>query len=109
MQRAVIGINVSTLTSSAHYDSKTGTVSILESVAVASINRGSVSEGVLKVGDVITSLTIHGKTYEITRTFMLSDALLCARLGDEITFHVIRNGIETTLTVTIDQNSIYSY
>ena len=109
MQRAVVGINVSTVASSAHYDSTTGTVSIMETVAVSSVNRGSVSEGVLKVGDIITAITIHGETYPITRTFMLSDTLLCARLGDEITFHVIRNGVEMTLSVTIDLSSIYSY
>ena len=109
MQRAVVGINVSTVASSAHYDSTTGTVSIMETVAVSGVNRGSVSEGVLKVGDIITAITIHGKTYPIPRTFMLSDTLLCARLGDEITFHVIRDGVEMTLSVTIDLSSIYSY
>lgn len=109
MQRSMIGLSVGTLASSAHYHPETGTVSVDETVSVTKVSRGSLCEGLVYVDDIVTGITINGAYYPIHRTFMLTDALLCARLGDEITLHLIRGGAEHTVTVTVDQSSIFSY
>ena len=109
MQRVMVGLTVGTKTSSAHYHPDTGTVTVEETVVVSSVARGSICEGFIFAGDIIEGVTIKGKDYAITRTYMLSDALLNARLGDNIVLHIIRGGVEMNVTVTVTQNAIYSY
>ncbi|MCD8205626.1 MAG: S1C family serine protease [Clostridia bacterium] len=56
-----------------------------------------------KEGDLIEHLTITSQSGEvredldIDRLYLISDALISARMGDEVTFTVKRGGVETTL------------
>ena len=109
MKRAMIGLTVRTLSSSAHYNTETGTITVLETVTVTNINRGSLVEGKMQLGDILTAVTVEDQTYQVTRSYMFSDALLAAKVGDTVTLHIIRDGVAQTVTVVIDQNSLYTY
>ena len=41
---------------------------------------------------------INGKEYTLSRSFNIADMLLTIRQGDSITFTVLRNSTQTTLT-----------
>ena len=96
-----------------HYDDDLGRVIIEEKVCISSITENSLaerynsqntgSENIFKVGDKLVSVTIsqRNKTYNITRTFNLSEALLNARIGDELVFKLDRGGSEIEVRVLL--------
>ncbi len=47
----------------------------------------------LKKDDIIKSVTLNGKKYEIYRQFQISDLLLNARVGDELKIGYLRGGV----------------
>ena len=61
---------------------------------------------VLKEGDVIRSITIGEKTYEVTRIFHIVDIMLNARVGDTVTIAVVRDGTEQSVSLTIKESSL---
>lgn len=82
---AHLGVTVRAKNSRYVYDAATGNGAIKEDVTVDEINAGELFEkSGLKVGDLITSITLNGKTYEITRIFKMTDVLLNARAGDTL-------------------------
>lgn len=84
-------------------------VVIREDVVIDSLTEGSLTDGVLKVGDLIRSLTVGGKTYEATRSFVIVDAMLNARVGDTVTVTFEREGETLTRTFTITENDVTVY
>ena len=92
VQRAVLGITVSALDSKAVYDSETGLVSIVETVSVYDISKGSLIEGILEVDDVLVSAVLNGVTTEITRQYQILDLMLDVRVGDVVTVNIFRDG-----------------
>lgn len=101
VMRVLIGVNVIVKSASAVYDTETGKVLKVEEVAVDSIVSGSASDGALLVGDVITSVTVDGQTYEVVRTFNVIDIMLTARQTSTVVFHVIRDGVSQDVTVDV--------
>ena len=104
--RCIIGITVKATTSRAVFDDDTQEAIILEDVSVESITDGSLADGVLASGDLLRAVTINGKKYEITRTFIVVDAMLSARVGDTVTFTIERNGETIEKSVTIAQSGL---
>ena len=88
------------------YDTETGKVHIVESVAVKEVGSTSPALNVLKEGDVIRSITIGEKTYEVTRIFHIVDIMLNARVGDTVTIAVVRDGTEQSVSLTIKESSL---
>lgn len=107
-RRAMLGVTYSTTASSASLNEK-GKLIITEEVTVASVSNGASADGKLKVGDVFKSITINGKTIEITRSYILNDLLLTVRKGDAITLRVFReqSGEDTDVTITFDQDDYF--
>lgn len=92
VQRCTIGINVTATSSSSvqKYTQNGLKTSTVEVVAVGSITSGSVSDGVLEVGDILKSATIlkpngNSTSITITRTFHLVDFCLNLEVGDQLT------------------------
>ena len=108
VQRAMLGIT-SAKTKSVASLNDSGKLVITEDVTVASISSGAAADGKLKVGDVFKSITIGGKTTEITRNYILNDLLLTVRKGDTITLKVFReqSGEETNVAITFDKDDYF--
>lgn len=90
-----LGVTVSSVNSRYVYDAATGGGSIREDVTVKEITSGGLFEtSGLQVDDIITSMTLNGKTTYITRQFKMTDVLLAARSGDTLVFGYTRGGVE---------------
>ena len=98
--RCIVGITVEAAESYTVYDTETGRVHKMESVAVKEITAGSASVGRLEKGDIINSITIDGATYKVTRLYNVVDSMLNARVGSMVSVNVIRDG--KTIDVTLD-------
>ena len=109
VQRAFLGITVSALDSKAVYDSTTGLISIKETVSVYEVSSGSLADGVLQAGDVLVSANINGNTTEITRQYHIIDMMLDVRVGDVVTLHILREGEEKTVSITITEGCLTEY
>ncbi len=89
-----LGVTITTKNSRYVYDTATGKGDILEETVVLETSAGSLSAlAGLKKDDIITSLTLNGKTTEITRQFKITDVLLNARAGDKIKIGYTRGGV----------------
>lgn len=113
VQRALLGITVSTSDSKAVYDGQTGLVTIRETVSVYEVNSGSLADGVLQAGDVLLSATVTNnqgaKTTEITRQYHIIDMMLDVRVDDVVTLTILRGGEEQTVSITITQGCLTAY
>ena len=109
VQRALLGITVSSSNSKAVYDSATGLVSIQETVSVYEISDGSLAGGVLQAGDILVSATINDHTSVISRQYHIIDMMLDVRVGDVVTLQILRNGEEMTVSFTITEGCLTEY
>lgn len=109
VQRAMLGITVSTTDSKAVFDSDTGLISIEETVSVYEVSSGSLAEGILQAGDILVSATVNGNVTEITRQYHVIDMMLDVRVGDEVTLCILRGGEEKTVSITITKGCLTAY
>lgn len=88
-----IGVTVTSENSRFIYDEATGRGKISEDVTVSEVTVGSLSYlAGLNKDDIITSLTLNGKTTEITRMFKITDVLLNTRANDKLIIGYTRGG-----------------
>lgn len=104
--RCLLGVTVSPVECYSEFDTETGKVHKREVVAIAEINEGSLADEVFKVADEIKSITVDGKTTEVTRVFMVVDSMLNARVGSEVSFEIERDGVQMTIPVTITERTL---
>ena len=109
VQRALLGITVSTSDSKAVYDAETGHVSICETVSVYEISENSLAEGVFEEGDIFVSATLNGEKTEITRQYHVIDMMLEVRVGDTVVFEIIRDGENKTINITVTEDCLTEY
>ena len=109
VQRALLGITVSTSDSKAVYDSSTGLMRIEETVSVYDVSEGSLADGSLQAEDVLISATVNGNTTEITRQYHIIDMMLDVRVGDVVTLKILRGGEEKTVSITITKGCLTEY
>ena len=109
VQRAMLGITVSTTDSKAVFDSDTGLISIEETVSVYEVSSGSLAEGILQAGDILVSATVNGNVTEITRQYHVIDMMLDVRVGDEVTLCILCGGEEKTVSITITKGCLTAY
>ena len=109
VMRPLIGITVQAVSSYAHYNEQTGLVDIYETVGVAEVSDDSIAKGIIREGDVLKSITVNGKTKQITRQFHVIDAMLEARDGQTITITVVRGNAERHLKITITSSCLAKY
>ena len=102
--RAIIGVNVGVDSAGTIYDKTTGKITRYENVRVDAVEGGSLSDGKLAVGDIIKSVEIDGKSYEIVRTFNVIDVMLTARKTSSVKFTVVRGG--ENITVEFDMSAV---
>ena len=109
VQRALLGITVSTFDSKAVYDSATGLMVIEETVSVYEVSSGSLADGILQAEDILVSATVNGNTTEITRQYHIIDMMLDMRAGDIVTLKILRGGEEKTVSITITEECLTAY
>lgn len=83
-------------------------LSIEEDVTVYTVEQGQLG-AVFEVGDILRSVKIGDREKIITRQHHLIDFMITARVGDEVEFVVLRDGVEQTLKVTITQSCLTKY
>lgn len=99
--KRTLGVTLEATESKAVYDEEAYLTSIIQKVSVSDVAAGGVSNGILSVGDEMKSITVKGKTTVVTRLFQVSDALLYADAGSQVTLQIVRDGQEQTVTVTV--------
>lgn len=101
VKKLLIGIMFSTSEAHAEYDEATGTVTRYENTFVSEVSAGSLADGQIKKGDVITKATVErngvSTEYVLTRPYILTDLMLTIRAGDKVTLEYKRDadGTET--------------
>lgn len=104
--KATVGITVATENSKYVYDGKTESGKICETVRVTEVNADSIAEKTgLAANDVIAALVINEKVFKVDRSFDISDALFCARVGDSLKFEYVRGGQTATTDAYVLQKS----
>jgi len=106
--RCILGITVNVTEAHSELDTETGKVVRRETVTVGSVLDDSIVKGLLEEGDIIKSITIDGKTYEVDRTFKVIDSMLNARVGSTVTFNIIR-GSEMSVDISITEDTLTQY
>lgn len=109
VQRAMLGITVTTSDSRAVYDSQSGLVTIEETVSVYEVGEGSLAEGVLEEGDVLLSASVNGNTVGITRQYHVIDMMLDVRVGDTVIISILRDGAEMDVSITVTEDCLTAY
>ncbi len=100
LRTVTLGVTLSGSGSKYVYDAATESGQIIETVTVSSVSANSIAEKIgLAAGDVIRQVKLNTRTYDLTRTFYLSDMLLQVRPGTSLSFVIERNGeqIETNI------------
>ena len=106
VQKCKLGVTVSGANSHAVYDATLSRTTIEEDVTVTAITDGSLADGVLQVGDVLRNITVRGVELDLTRTYVLVDAMLLARVGDQVTVEYEHEGETLTHTFTITSSAV---
>lgn len=109
VKRCLIGISTSIATSHAEYDESTGRTVIKETVKVVEVSAGGLSEGKLQAGDILTGIKIHEKTYNVTRSYHISERLIEARVGDTVTIYYERDGVKGEAEMTFGDANATEY
>ena len=105
--RCMLGIQVHIAALSTTLDEESGLLERRESVAVLSITSGkAAARSELKEGDVINSITIDGVTYEVSRMFHVTDAMLNARVKSSVVINVTRGSQNLDIAVSLNDKDI---
>ena len=106
VQRCYLGITVGTKELYTIYDTESGRVLKREVVSITSVEDNGLANGMLEVGDVINFITVDGVKYDVTRMFVVTDAMLNARVGSTVVVNISRGGSNANVEVKITANSL---
>jgi serine protease Do len=109
VMRAMMGVSVSASKLYTELDKQTGYVKLCEDITVVSTTEGSLSQGALLPNDIIKNVRIGELNVEVKRMHHLIDAMLYARVGDEVITTVIRNGQELQVKIIITKEALNEY
>lgn len=106
VKRATLGVMVHVVASSAVMNAD-GTVGIVQTLKIGDIEMFSAAYMKLATDDVLQTATLNGVTYPLTRLFHLGDILLRVKKGDVLVISVLRNGVETSVSITFNHSSYF--
>ena len=107
--RGLLGITVGVSEYSTKYDTETGKLHRVEKVVVSEIADTSAVKDILKVGDVINSITVDGVKHEVTRIHHVVDSMLYAREGSSVTINVTRGTVSSDKSIVVTSDMISKY
>lgn len=106
VQKALMGITITSYVSGLQLTPDGSHVYEVNLVEVVEISKGSLADGKIKVGDIINSITVDGKTTSVCRVHHVTDAMLDARLGSTVVLNINRGGEKLNVTFTVGQSDI---
>lgn len=106
LNRALMGVTITSYVSGLVIDPDTGSAVKAEKVEVIEVSSGSLAEGKVKAGDVIKSIAVDGVTVEATRLHHVTDHMLNARVGSTITLSIDRGGEMLSVSFTVTSANI---
>ncbi len=109
VMRGLLGITVEISGYDTYFDAEKGMLVRTEEISVAEVTAGGLGEDILSVGDVVKSITIGDKTTNVTRRHHLIDAMLDVRVGNTVSFVIIRDGAEMTVSTVITEDCLSAY
>lgn len=109
VMRAMLGVTVTVESLSTSYDEDTGRIERFEEVSVYEVSAGGLADGIFEVGDIIKRVDIGAQSFSITRQHHLIDAMLDARVGDTVSFTLVRDGEEMTFSAVITEDCLTAY
>lgn len=109
VKRCMLGVTVGVKSYATEYDVETGKIYKIEEVVISELTSSSAVKSFLKVGDVINSVTVDGKTQKVTRTYHLVDSMLYARVGSTVVINVTRDGTATDVSIPIVSGMLTTY
>lgn len=92
VQRAFIGVEITANILGLVADPNTGELYRAECVEVGKVESTCVIKNEIRVGDIINSITVDGVTLNVTRVHHVTDHMLTARRGSEVSINVTRDG-----------------
>ena len=107
--RPMLGVTLESRSAGSVISTETGLITKTESVAISSVSSGSLAEGKLAVGDIITQVKIGELDTDITRLHHVIDAMLNARLGDTVEITLLRAGEEKVVSIKITEDALTQY
>lgn len=138
VEKAVLGVTVTTRDSYSVYDSEKGETLIKETVGVQSVERNSAADDIIRPNDVILSFAVgtfeggtdgaytersenftvpqdtdylvspHYFSIDVTRQYNATDAMFSVRMGDTVEVVVERGGVQTYCYITFDSSSYFT-
>ena len=110
LMKALMGVTVSSTGFRAVYDDETNRVRLMEDIIVLEVSPGSLADGSLMADDIIKEIKV-GSNEKVTldRQYKLLNALLYARLYDDVTLTVERDGETLTFNLIIGDENIVEY
>ena len=110
VMRASLGVTVTLSDVKSEYDATSGQIRVCETVVIMSVTEGGAADGKLQVNDTILSVALNdGEPMTVTRKHHLIDRMLDVRVGDTLTFVVLRGDTEQTVSVTITEADMTAY
>ena len=106
LNRALMGITISAYVTGVVVDPETGFVSRAELVEVVDVSSGSLADGKVKIGDIVTAITVDGVTVNVTRMHHVTDHMITARVGSSVTLAIKRGEENITVNFTITADRI---
>ncbi len=101
INKCILGITTKISSSKSVFDAATNSVKIEQVISVDSISSGSVCDGKLQANDIINSVSINQKQYQIDRNFILSELLFSCRKDEIITLNITRSTSNLDIDITL--------
>ena len=102
--KPVLGLKTKTNSSKAVYNAETNAIRIVETIEIDSVTEGSICDGKLFAGDIINSVTVSGKTYEIDRDFRLKELVWLMQKDSVVIFNVTRLSNSEVVNIVINED-----
>ncbi len=114
VMRGMLGVSVNVLDYTTEYDTEIGMLIRRETIGISSVEVGKLADGVLKVGDVVTGLTIvdgagSTKDVDVYRMHHLIDSMLDVRVNCVVYLSVTRDGADISVTMPITADCLEAY
>lgn len=101
-----LGITMSTAASGIIVDEENSTLIKEELIKITAFAEGSALASFAELEDIITSITVDGKTTRVTAMHNVIEAMLEARLGSIVTVTLLRGEETITKTLTVTESML---
>lgn len=103
--KCMLGIQLTANVTGLVIDPESGKIERAELVEVAELTSSCITGDLVRVGDVITAISVDGVSREVTRLHHVIDHMLRARVGSTVVLTLQRGDETLTATVTITQSA----